>query len=508
MVAGERAVTSGLSTPVMASAWVVAHLVFTRIIQAGGMIVLVRFLSPSDFGAWAVITTVFAVLLLFSDMGVQSSLIQTQGDVEAAANFWFWGGLVLGTACYLIVFSVGPYCAVFFHYPNLDALLRVMGVSLLINSLNIVPNALLVRSSRFRERFYVEGTATVVGAGVSLATAAHGGGVWSLVAGGLTAQVLQGVLVYTVTKWRPGRYRIPRREARQFMAFGSAVSLQGLLVWFINNVDNILIGRRWGARELGLYSLGCYVGLLPAVQITGAAATAIYPRMSAVQPDRLAVRALYLGAMRSVSLVTLPLGVGMIVTAPLFVPLWFGDAWDGAIALIQLTAVYGMLASVGGLMVPLCNSQGRPDIVLKYCVASAAMAIPAYFFVVPYGVEAMAAAHVILASIRFPVDLAIAMALLGLPARNLWDCLRPAISAAAAIGLWSVMAVTISGFLLKSSDVVTLLVTVVGSGFVYGLVLRLFPSVRFELALVWRDLQHGLSVGRKQSAPSNAERAA
>lgn len=507
MVDNERAVTPGVSTPVRAGAWVIAHVACTRIIQAGAMIVLARFLSPSDFGVWAVITTVFSILLLFSDMGVQASLIQTQGKVEAAANFWFRGSLMLGMAFYFIVFAVAPFCAAFFHYPSLDGLLRVMGVSFLINSLCVVPNALLARFSRFREKFYVEGTATVVGTGVSLATAAYGGGVWSLVAGGLTAQALQAILIYSVTKWRPGRYRISREEAGEFMAFGSAVSFQGLLVWLINNVDNILIGRRWGARDLGLYSLGCYVGLLPAVQITGAAATVIYPRMSAMQPDRSAVRDLYLRAMRSVSLVTLPLGVGMIVTAPLFVPLLFGNAWVGAIGLIQLIAVYGMLASVGGLMVPLCNSQGRPDIVLKYCVASAAMAIPVYFLVVPYGVGAMAAAHALLAGIRFPVDLAIAMALLGLSARKLWDCLRPGIFAASAIGLWSIMTVTITGLFLRSSDAITLVIAVLGSGFVYGFALWLFPSVRLELAFVWRDLQQGLSIGRNQSAP-HAERAA
>jgi O-antigen/teichoic acid export membrane protein len=188
-------------------------------------------------------------------------------------------------------------------------------------------------------------------------------------------------------------------------------------------MDNLLIGRWWKTADVGQYDLGVRVGTFPST-ITTAASSIIYPLFCRLQGDRSRLQHAYLKVVELISFVTFPIGVGISASAPLVIPWAFGSQWAPAVAVLQAVSIYGVLASVGGVMAPLCNALGRPRTLFWYLAFAAATAVPAYLIAVPYGIGAVAVAHLILVCLRFPLDVMIPSRLLGFSPRDFWRSVR------------------------------------------------------------------------------------
>lgn len=414
--------------------WVLLNFVLTRGLQLVAMAVLARLLTPADWGVVALANIALGVVLLFYDMGTNAALIQTQERTEDAANWVFYVNLALGVVWYIVVWTLAPFYGSFFADENLPHILKVMGLVFLITPFGAVHQALLTRRLLFKQKFYIEFSSLLIGSVLSIVLALVGWGVWSLVFGSLATQVCQTLLAWTSVAWRPRASLSDWALVGHLARFGGSISLQGCLVWIINTLDNILIGKWWNPTALGLYELGFRLGTWPATNITNACSGIFYPLFSRLQHDLPSLQHTYLKAINIVSLTTVPLGIGIAATSSLFVPLYFGVAWIPAIPVIQYVSVYGILASIGGVMAPLCNAMGRPEILVKYLTFSVLTAVPAFTLAAPYGVAMMALSHLVLVCLRFPLDLMIPVRLLRLSYRDMWEAIRVSVVASAVMG--------------------------------------------------------------------------
>jgi PST family polysaccharide transporter len=401
------------------------------------MVVLARLLTPADWGVVALANLVFGVVLLFFDVGTTTALIQTPERTDDVADYVFYFNLSLGIFWYIVIWLISPMCGAFFGDDLLPGVLRVMALFLLITPVASVHHTLLTKQLRFKTKFYIEFYSILIGSGTSTILALAGWHVWSLVFGGIATQLCLALFAWTSVPWRPRRPSSLYRSnvARRLARFGSAVSLQACLVWLVNTVDNLLVGRWLKARELGLYELGFRVGTWPATQITITCSNMFFPIFSRIQNDSAALRHAYLRAIHIVSLLTVPFGVGIATTCSLFVPLYLGPQWVASVPVIQFVSVYGTLASIGGLMTPLCNALGRPEVVVKYLTFSALTAVPAYILAVPHGIGWVAFTHLFLACLRFPLDVMIPSSLLRLPYRDLWNAVRVQVIGSLLMGI-------------------------------------------------------------------------
>ena len=137
------------------------------------------------------------------------------------------------------------------------------------------------------------------------------GGLWALVGSQLAMGASYAIGIWMVCNWRPG---LPARNSgvREMVAFGRNLTGYNFLNYFSRNTDNLLIGRVWGAQQLGLYSRAYQLLLLPLDQICapldGVAVTAL-SRLTET-PER--YRQAYLRILEKVAMVTMP-GVALMI---------------------------------------------------------------------------------------------------------------------------------------------------------------------------------------------------
>ena len=95
-----------------------------KAIQPVVFIVLVRLLTPADYGVMFSALMVISFSQIFWEAGMGKALIQRQTDVEDAANAAFWINIGLGVVIATILYLVAsPVALIFFHDERVSAVL-------------------------------------------------------------------------------------------------------------------------------------------------------------------------------------------------------------------------------------------------------------------------------------------------------------------------------------------------------------------------------------------------
>jgi len=350
--------------------------VVSQTARIGFMIALARLISPAEFGLWgmALVFTGFASLL--GDVGLGAALIQRAQIEPRHLDTVFWINLGLGVVLAVGMVAVAGPLAVFYNAPALAPLLAVAATECIIKGLSGVHRVLLVRAMQFR-LIAVQETAALLVAGLTACLlAAAGWGAWSLVAQNLVFAALVALSMLWLHPWRPSlRFDVP--GLRDLLHFSLHLQAFNLLNYWLRNLDKFLIGRLLGDVALGHYNRAYTTMLLPQSQITGTLERVLWPALSrcAHDPDRL--REAYLRTLRIIALVSFPLMIGLAVTAPDFVVVVFGPAWEPAVAPLQWLCIAGFLQTPVSTLGWLYLASGRTRRLLAWSLLAAAISIPA-----------------------------------------------------------------------------------------------------------------------------------
>lgn len=138
------------------------------------------------------------------------------------------------------------------------------------------------------------------------------------------------------------------------MRFGTQITSANLLNWTIGNLDNVLVGRAFGAIGLGLYSRVFNLLNTPVTGFVSALQQVLFASCSRTteRPDR--ARRAYLAALGGVALVTLPLFWSLATSARLAVLGLLGPKWIDAVPLFAALSLamplFALMAIAGPIL--------------------------------------------------------------------------------------------------------------------------------------------------------------
>lgn len=323
-------------------------------------LLLARLLTPEYFGLLAIANLAIQSLVFFQELGFSSALIYRQKDVEAAANTAHWTIVTSSALLYLVAFLAAPLVAKFFHSPETMAVLRVLALTMVINSFSRVPYTLLTKELDFRKKVLPELTASLIGNLAALLLAWLGWRVWALVAGELLSALLVTLLVYLVSSWRP-RFQFVRSIFRDLFGYGKHIAVSQVLIFGITNIDDMFVGRMLGQAALGQYGLAYKISNTPATNITRVVNRVTFPAYSLLQANQERLRSAFFRQVRFVGALAMPIGVATVVFAHDFVYAVLNESWAPAIAPMQLLAIYGVIRSVAANMGVIFQAGGKPQ---------------------------------------------------------------------------------------------------------------------------------------------------
>lgn len=418
---------------------------------------LARLLSPDDFGLMALALTIMNYLDIVGELGIGAALIYRQGDPEKTADAAFIVSLVSGVVLTAGAWLIGPLVAAFFNEPRVLDLFRVLSLSLVIASLGNIQGALLSKQLNFQGHLIPQTGRTVVKGLVSVVGAVMGMGAWSLVAGQIAGVVTSTVLYWIASRWRP-RFTFDLAIARELTVYGLQIVLASILGGFLSNVDYLFIGRFQDPAQLGLYTMGFRLPELIILSLVVVIGQAIFPTYARLQENNDAVQNGYLILLRYVSMFTVPLGIGMVIITPDFVPLVFTDKWAATIPVMQVLALYAVAWSLSYNAGDIYKATGRTKIINQIAVVRLIVTVPVLWLCAQVSIQAVALGQLFTAVVLTLFTLAVATRVLKVRFRAMLSAMLPAAVSAAVMFVGTTF--VLGAFMMDSGHVLRLAVAI------------------------------------------------
>jgi O-antigen/teichoic acid export membrane protein len=415
---------------------------------------LARVLGPDDYGVVAQALVFLTFLALFLDQGLGATVIQRQDLTDRLLATAFVLSIAVSVALAGLTVAGAPLLGDFFHTPAVTDVLRVLAVSVLLQGLAVVPQAVLTRHLRMKGIALREVASALFGGAVGVVVALEGGGYWALVVQSITTDAV--VLLVTMMMVGSMPIRGALSDLREIWAFSSKVFGIQFLAYLSRNMDNLLVGRYLGPAALAFYSISYRTMMVPIQGFTFAAGRVTLPVFSRMQGDPRRFREAFLDTVQVLAAVTMPLMALSAVSAPIAIPLVLGDRWEPAVVPFQILAVVGTLQGVTSAFAPALIAAGRADAALRAQLVNAVVSVGAFAIGLQWGIEGVAAAYTIAGVLlSTPYSLFVVGGVLEVRiARMVAVLVPPLLSALALAGVWLVADELLDEF--GASGIVTL----------------------------------------------------
>lgn len=333
----------------------------SRLIAPAVFLILARILTPEDFGVVAAATVVISLCQAVADLGLGTALIQSKSPVDENAHAAFWISLASSMILGLALFTGAPFISIFFGDDRLTAVTRVLAALVPLSGLAAVPTAILKREFGFKELFWVRLTATGLPALASIPLALYGWGYWALVAGTLTGQIFQCLMLWFRIPWRPN-LRIYPQSASKLLAFGRWSALTAVLTWSYAWLDSLIVARYLGLHEMGLYRIGTTFVTLVFGLAFAPMLPVLYSFFSQGKNSPEAFGTALLTIARATMLMSVPIATLIVMLSSSIESYAFGKNWAGLAPILALLAAGQGMAWLVGTNGEIYRAAGRPDV--------------------------------------------------------------------------------------------------------------------------------------------------
>ncbi|HNT28815.1 MAG TPA: oligosaccharide flippase family protein, partial [bacterium] len=235
---------------VTGATWVAVEKWGQQAVQFVITVLIARILSPADYGIIGILLVFLMLSNVLIDSGFGAALVRKQEATDADYATVFYLNLIVSVACYGLLYLAAPFIADFFNEPQLTAVARVLGLTVILNSFALIQMTILQKRMDFRPQAVVALVSALGSGAVGVAMAYGGFGLWALVGQSLASASLQAMLYWLFGSWRPALV-FSRASLVSLFAFSSNLLVSSLINVLFKSVVPVIIGKYYSTRDLG-----------------------------------------------------------------------------------------------------------------------------------------------------------------------------------------------------------------------------------------------------------------
>lgn len=369
--------------------WSAIERIVNQVVNFVVAIIMARLLTPADFGLVGMVAIFIGIAQAFVDSGFSQALIRKQDRTEEDNSTAFFFNLFVAILFYLLLFFTAPLIAGFYDEPLLTPITRVIGLSIIINSLCLVQRALFTIEVDFKTQSKASVTASVVSSIVGIGMALAGCKVWAVVGQQLSNLLINTILFWALSSWRPRKFFV-WASFKSLFGFGSKLLLSGLLGAVWNNLSSMLIGKVHTATDLGYWAKMKQFSELPSNSVTDIIQRVAYPILCKIQDEKERLQAVYRQFIRMSAFVVFPLLVGLAAVSHSFVLVLLGEQWEFVADLLVIICFSTMWTPIQAINLNPLMVLGRSDLFLKLDIIKKIISLVILVSTVKFGLIVMA----------------------------------------------------------------------------------------------------------------------
>jgi O-antigen/teichoic acid export membrane protein len=310
--------------------------------------ILARLLSPESYGVVGLITVFTGFIMVFSDGGLSYALIRSDFGrtfQRVLTNL----SIFLGVALFLITVLAAWPIAHFYKNPGLVAPIIVLASTFVIKGMGLAQGAVLAKNLQFGFIGKVTLLSNVTQILFSIPMAYFGAGYWALIIPQIIAAFITTVLyerkVRLGFKLYPWHYIIVVfRHTKKLVS--SVIGFSSINYWSRNS-DNMIVGKWYGAAELGIYNRAYSLLMLPLNLITGLFNNILFPNLKKLQSRGGDIEHEYYFVLNVIGFLTFPLVLLFVIFPRELVLVLWGKSW---IQVADLLPYFGLLIFTQSLL--------------------------------------------------------------------------------------------------------------------------------------------------------------
>lgn len=383
--------------------------ILSTIISAVGSIIIIRLLSPTEYGLYTIAAIPASMVILFGDWGMNAALTKyiaqyrAEEKKESTASV-LRAGLVLkislGIILSFLMFLLSNFFAgLVLQKPEAGLLIQVSCLMVLSNQLYTTSWSIFQGFETMKYNGVMQVTFATLEAllkpllillGFEALGAVVGRSLGNLVAG------VMGVSIIFFALYRPMRKTSLEgslgftETMRMILRYGFPLALTSIIVGFRGQLYRFLMARYSSTFAIGNYGVASnftvLVGFLtfPVINVLFPA----FSKMSSVE-TRKGLEFAFRASVKYVSFLVLPAAVGVMALSQPIIGVLFGDKYSLAPLFLVLLSIGSLYCGFGSLsMFSLLSSQGETRVILRIGLLTLLAGVPLSFILIPrFGVQ-------------------------------------------------------------------------------------------------------------------------
>jgi O-antigen/teichoic acid export membrane protein len=322
--------------------WTFLNNMVGRFSTLGIGVALARILGPQQFGAFAVAMVALLALLSFNELGVSLAIVRWEGEPGEIAPTVTTISVISSVIIYAGCFLSAPAFASAMGAPSAADVIRVLGINIIFDGLVSTPVALMQRYFRQDRKMIADQANNWVGTGTSIGLALLHFGAMSLAIGRIAGASVAAIAFIALSP-QPLRFGFDPAVARKLLRFGAPLAGASIVVFAVQNADQLVVGHVLGATALGFYALAFNLSGWPLTVFSMPIRTVAPALFSRLQHDKPAMRKTFLACLELVETATLPCCLLISAAAVPLVHFVYGTRWEPA---VQALTWLGGLAAI------------------------------------------------------------------------------------------------------------------------------------------------------------------
>lgn len=370
-------------------AWMGAASSAVQVLSWVSTLLVVRLLSPEDYGVFGVVQIYLGLVLLLSEFGIGTAIVTLRElDRRQIAQLNSVTLLLAGLGLLVSWLLAGPISQ-FFGDVRLRNVLLASSAILPASALVSIASAQIQRDLDFGYLARAQVAHTVVSVATTLGLAFGGAGYWALALGTLAGQVAQSAILLSRA---PAHFERPDRSSiGRSIVFSRQVILERIAWYGYAGADRLVVGKLLGEAALGIYSVAQTLGTLAVEKISILVLRVAPGILSVVQHEPAHLRRYLLSMTEALSITTFPVSIGIALVADDIVHVLLGERWVDMIPVLQILGVVGAYQSVTALLTRVLTAVGETRLCMRVAWGTFVILPTSFLIAARFGLTGVAA---------------------------------------------------------------------------------------------------------------------
>lgn len=303
----------------------------TRSIGIISTLILIRLLTPADFGIATLASIVIALFMMLSQVGTEKYVIKAKECDDDLLNSAWSLNIVLKILCGLIIASSANAVSQYTHEPVLKNVLLLCSLIPIIGSLKNIGLIYYERELNYKPLTRLAVSVKLVVFPITIGLAFWLQNYWALIVGSLMTEVLTVIGSYMLHPYRP---HWSSRQWNTQWHFSQWMLLSTTTGYIRSRIDALLLGRFFPSDSVGIYRISQEFAWLPFSEFIAPATASFYAGIARISQNRDELCDKIIGYQAVAYLLVIPSTLGIYALQDQIVDVVMGEQWGSSSSVV------------------------------------------------------------------------------------------------------------------------------------------------------------------------------